>query len=131
MADRALNNSAPAMVQTGRKFGRQREFILQATFTSGAATLDTANSDDGMTIVQDSTGDYDVTFPKAVRVLSVHASLDQAADSPTAANVTMPQPRSFVASGTGKVLFFNTDDGALDDPQDDMRLYLTVKVGMR
>lgn len=103
--------------------------VIQATFSSGVATLDTDASSPDVTIAKDTTGDYDITFPAGQFVHCIGVHLDPAADDPTDANVADAYPRSLDAGGTGKILFMHSDDGGLADPDDDTRLYLTLLVG--
>jgi hypothetical protein len=124
MADRALNNSAPAMVQTGRKFKRVREFFLEATFDSGTATVVDAGTDDGVSIVKDATGDYDVTFPQGVRFLGGWANLDPGDDTPADTDPAKVQLMAFNAgAGTGKLIVTANSDGNQEDPLDTATLY--------
>ena len=111
------------------KFRHVHVVVLQATFSSGVADLDETNSSPSVSITKDTTGDYNVVVPKGqyVHVLGCH--LDPASDNPTDATVAAPAPRSWSATaGTGKVLF-QDPAGALQDPVDGARLYLTVLVG--
>lgn len=125
-----LDDTIPGAYQTPGKFGVIAVYYLQATFASGVATADDTNTSQGVTIVKDATGDYDVTFPSGEGIAHVSASLDPASDTPTANTVAVPLPRSFAAAGTGKVLFAHTDDGGLADPEDTTRLYLKIEVRM-
>ena len=131
MADLALNNSAPNMLQTGVKFGRIRRFYLSATFATGVASVVAAGTDDGVSIAKDATGDYDVTFPKGVRFLGAWASLDPGSDTPSDAAQAIAQPRSFDATaGTGKIIVSAKDDGDQEDPGDTVTLYLFFDIGI-
>jgi hypothetical protein len=125
----AIGEYATGNLAAPVKFGTVLLVTLQATFASGVATVDTVNSSPGVTLVKDTTGDYDVTFPKGTWVHFVGGSLDLADDTPTATAVKIVLPIGFVAAGTGKVLFANTDDGGLEDPADGTRVYLTLLVG--
>ena len=115
----------------GETFVRPLRARLQATFSSGVATKDTSGrlSDPSATIVKDSTGDYDIAGLPTGKGVHVHCSLDPGADSPPTDEGVLCAPRSFSASaGTGKVLFTRPDTGALADPPDGSRLFLTVFV---
>jgi len=106
------------------------EAKLQATFSSGVATVDTSTTDPGLTLTRDTTGDYDVAgLPRGRRVHVTGCYIDPASDTPATTTVKAALPRSFNATaGTGKVLFYRGDTGALADPADGMRVFLTVKV---
>lgn len=124
------------------KWGQIHDVFLQATFASGVATVDRVNSfpgnatgQDPLNLVKDTTGDYDVTFPKGVWVHVAGCALAPEDDTP-GATYTEVVPFGFVAaSGTGKVLFMNDDNtsgiGTQADPPDGSRLYLYLKVGRR
>jgi len=111
------------------KFRHVHFIVLQATFSSGVATVDASESSPGVTLVKDTTGDYDVTFPKGQWVHVVGCALDPASDTPTDSVETKVSPRSFVATGTGKLLFSHVDDGGEADPEDNTRVYLTLMLG--
>jgi hypothetical protein len=104
--------------------------VLQATFASGVALVDTVASDPDVDIAKDTTGDYDVTgLPLGTRVHCLGAMVDLASDTPADTVTGYVQPRSLLASaGTGKLLFFNRDDGDQADPPDGARLYATFLV---
>lgn len=104
--------------------------VLQATFASGVATVDTAVSDKGLTLVRDAAGDYDLAgLPRGVRVQCLSALVDLASDTSADTVTGYVQPRSLsAANGTGKLLFFNRDDGDQADPPDGSRLYATFVV---
>lgn len=103
---------------------------LQATFASGVATVDATASDPGITLVADSTGDYDVAgLPPGPRVHVTGCHLDPGTDTPATTAAAVARPRSFSATlGTGKVLVQRADSGALVNPPDGSRLYLTLDV---
>lgn len=107
--------------------------LLQATFTSGMAIVDSGNTDPGVTLTKDAAGDYDVAgLPKGARIHCLGCMVDLASDTPADTVTGYAQPRSLSATaGTGKILFFNRDDGDQADPPDGSRLYATflVEVG--
>lgn len=104
--------------------------VLQATFTSGVALVDTVASDPDVALARDAAGDYDVTgLPLGTRVHCLGALVDLASDTPADTVTGYVQPRSLSASaGTGKLLFFNRDDGDQADPPDGTRLFATFMV---
>jgi hypothetical protein len=102
--------------------------VLQATFLSGASTRDADNSSPDTTIADDTTGDYDITFPAGtgVHVLGMH--LDNGDDTPDGADAHIAVPCDISADGTGKVLILATDDGLVAAPDDGARLFVTLLV---
>jgi len=120
-------------LDTPKRQGRLALVYIQATFASGVATVDTDKSSPRVTMVKSATGRYTITFPKSQFVHWVGGGLDPAADDPTDANEQDVSPRSLVASsggtGTGFVLFRDSDDGALRDPSDNTRCYITLLIG--
>ncbi len=121
-------------LDTPKRQGRLALVYIQATFASGVATVDTDKSSPRVTMVKSATGRYAITFPKGQFVHWVGGALDPAADDPTDANEQDVSPRSLVAAGangvgTGSVLFRDSDDGALRDPSDSTRAYITLLVG--
>jgi hypothetical protein len=115
--------------RVGSTYARPLTVRLQATFASGVATVDTVASDPGLTLVKDSTGDYDLTFPAGRRVHCEALSLDPGTDTPatTAAKDVMSRSLNATA-GTGKLLFTRGDSAALVDPPDGARVYATLTV---
>lgn len=103
--------------------------VLQATFLSGASTRDADNSSPDTTITDDTTGDYDITFPPCtfVHVLGMH--LDNKDDTPDAADAKVAVPCNISTAGTGKVLILATDDGLVAAPDDGARLFVTLLIG--
>lgn len=105
--------------------------ILQATFgASGVATVDTAASDPGLTLVKDTVGDYDLAgLPKGARIHYVGGALDSGSDVSLDSGTGYVQPYDLdPATGTGKLMFFNRDDGDQADPPDGARVYATFIV---
>lgn len=104
--------------------------ILQATFSDGSGTVvrDADASSPETTITRDTTGDFDITFPKGtfVHVLGMH--LDNKDDTPDAADAKVAVPCN-IANGTGKVLILATDDGLVADPDANARLFVTLLIG--
>ena len=96
--------------------------VLQATFSSGVATVDSAASDPDITLTKDATGDYDVAnLPVGKRIHYVGGGVDPASDT---GDDIVVSPRSLSASGQGgKLLFFT--NGTQADPPDNARLYAT------
>lgn len=119
---------------TPKRQGRLALVYIQATFASGVATVDTEKSSPRVTMVKDTTGDYDITFPKGQFVHCVGITMDPATDTPTT-GALVGYPRSLVAAGsngtgTGKILFVNEDGSpAVTDPGDNVRCYITLLVG--
>lgn len=114
----------------GDAWARPDEIKIQATFASGVATIDAVESDPGTSITKDTTGDYDITFEgdnKGIHCTGLY--IDLASDTPADTVTKDIQPRSLdAAAGTGKLLFFNGDDGDQADPPDSSILYATFKV---
>lgn len=108
--------------------GKQNLVLIQATFgAAGAVTRDAANSSPDTTITLDTTGDYDITFPKCEGVHVVGCHLDNGDDTPDAADAFVAAPVGLSASaGTGKVLICATDDGLVSAPDSGGRLYVTL-----
>lgn len=120
-------------LDTPKRQGRLALVYIQATFSSGVATVDTDRSSPRVTMVKSATGRYAITFPKSQFVHWVGGSLDPAADDPTDTNEQDVSPRSLNpangGTGTGSVLFRDTDVGDLQDPRDGTRCYITLLVG--
>jgi hypothetical protein len=121
-------------LDTPKRQGRLSLVYIQATFASGVATVDTDASSPEVTMEKDSTGDYDITFPKARFVHCIGVEIDPGTDDPGDTAEKEGSPRSLSASGsngvgTGKILFRNSDDGGLADPEDNSRVYVTLLVG--
>jgi hypothetical protein len=100
---------------------------IRSTFATGVATRVAAGSSPGTTIVKDTTGDYDITFPACSSVDWLGGSLDLGSDDPTDTVVKGMWPRLLNVAGTGKLIFQNTDDGGLEDPGDTMTAYANLR----
>lgn len=119
----------------GTTWRRPLVVVLQATFNSGVATVDAANSDPDITLTKDegadAIGDYDLAgLPRGKRIHFVGGGIDLGSDTP-AGRVALGyvQPRSLnAAAGTGKLLFFNRSNGNQSDPPNGARLYLTLLI---
>lgn len=118
--------------KVGETFIRPIIVRLQATFSSGVATKDETRrrSDPNITIAKSSTGNYAIAaIPLGADVHVLGCHLDPGADNPADTDAQLGAPRSFSATaGTGIVLFTRPDTGALADPPDGSRLYLTLEV---
>lgn len=115
----------------GLRGGRALVAHFQATFSGGVATVDSSVSDPGITLVKDAAGDYDVAgLPTGDQLIPLGLFLAPASDTPADVDTTKDVlPRSLSASaGTGKLLFFNGDDGDQADPGNGTRLYATFMV---
>lgn len=104
--------------------------VIQATISGGVATRDADNSSPNTTIAQDTTADYDITFPAGSFVHWVGGGIDNASDTPADTVAKIVNPRSLNASaGTGKILFSAADDGDEVEPATGARVYITLLVG--
>lgn len=103
---------------------------LQATFTGGAATVDTANSAPNFSIGAAAGGGvYPLTFPKGTMVHGISVTVDPNSTAPAAGTPVEGFFNALSASGgTGNVVFTGRD-GTLANPGNGSRCYITMLLG--
>lgn len=109
---------------------RQRHLhvvMLQATFASGVATVDTANSSPGVTFAKTGTGLYSMTFPKGQ---TAHYLGGEVANSAGGIGNAVYLLTSSATGGTATFEFdVNTAAATAADPADTCRVFITFLLG--
>jgi hypothetical protein len=111
------------------RFRQNHVLELQATFASGVATVDTANTVPGFTLgAAAGSGVYPLVFPKGLHVHVVGVVLDPSTNAPAPGVATYGFPRQTSAAGTANVVFA-ASDGTEVNPADGSRCYITLLLG--